>query len=449
MNETYLTVGALTDYLQYKFTADPYLQEVTVEGEVTNFKIGTKHKYFKLKDENEEKQISITMFSWQFNQVNFPVENGMKVRITGKIELYAPNGTYSLVAKKMVLAGEGELHQKFLEIQQKLQQEGVFQFQKKAIPLYPKKIAVVTSPTGAVIHDIIRVVNERYPLAEIVLFPAVVQGQLAPSSLVQQLEMIQRNAEEYDVAIVGRGGGSYEELFCFNDEAVVRAASHLTIPLITCVGHQVDLTLIDEVADYSASTPTAAATKATPDRTELTQKLKYFRQLLQTNVEKVWLNKEQQLRRCAQSPVFKQSEQLYQMKEIQLEQLKVKLEQAIQQQYQQKWIAYQNVKARLNDRVLEQQFTHNQTIFQHQKVQLLKAFEQDYTKKKEKLSFLKQQLSALNPEAILKRGYAYVTKEKEWIESGKKLQVNDEIVIHLQDATLLATITKKEMRKEE
>lgn len=432
-DETCLTVAALTDYLQYKFTADPYLKEVIVEGEVTNFKLGTKHKYFKLKDENEEKQISITMFSWQFQHVNFPVENGMKVRITGKVELYAPNGTYSLVAQSMHLAGEGELHQKFLEIQQRLEKEGLFQFQKKAIPKFPKKIAVITSETGAVIHDIIRVVNERYPLAEIVLFPAQVQGQAAPSSLEHQLQVLQSQKEEFDVAIVGRGGGSYEELFCFNDEAVVRAAARLSVPLITSVGHQVDLTLIDEVADYSASTPTAAATKATPDRQELLLYIQQLRQAMQRALMYQLQTQTQKLQQLQQASVFTQAQHLYQKQEEQLYYLQQRLYAAMQNSYQKNVHLLQTYQKSLNVQVLEQQVATAHLHLQKAQQSLLHAWQKALVNKQNQLEKDKTHLQALNPTAILQRGYAFVQAQKNWISSIQQVQVGQSLQVHLKD----------------
>ncbi|GEO58098.1 exodeoxyribonuclease VII large subunit [Companilactobacillus bobalius] len=261
-NEQYLTVTALTQYLKRKFDVDPYLGHVYLMGEISNFRIRPNaHQYFSLKD--DKAKISAIMFKSNFSKVKFQPEEGMKVLVKGRISLYEPSGSYQIYVESMEPDGLGALYLAFEQLKKKLAAQGVFDLPKKPIPQFPKRIAVVTSQSGAVIHDIMTTVARRYPIVQIVLYPAQVQGQEAAPTIVKQLKRINENGN-YDTIIIGRGGGSIEDLWPFNEEVVAQAIVQSKIPVISSVGHETDTTIADLVADLRAATPTAAAELATP-----------------------------------------------------------------------------------------------------------------------------------------------------------------------------------------
>ncbi|HIY91528.1 exodeoxyribonuclease VII large subunit [Companilactobacillus sp. HBUAS56275] len=261
-NEQYLTVTALTQYLKRKFDVDPYLGHVYLMGEISNFRMRPNaHQYFSLKD--DKAKISAIMFKSNFSKVKFQPEEGMKVLVKGRISLYEPSGSYQIYVESMEPDGLGALYLAFEQLKKKLAAQGVFDLPKKPIPQFPKRIAVVTSQSGAVIHDIMTTVARRYPIVQIVLYPAQVQGQEAAPTIVKQLKRINEDGN-YDTIIIGRGGGSIEDLWPFNEETVAQAIVQSKIPVISSVGHETDTTIADLVADLRAATPTAAAELATP-----------------------------------------------------------------------------------------------------------------------------------------------------------------------------------------
>jgi len=260
--DKYLTVTQLTKYISAKFNHDPYLDRVFVTGELSNFRLrSNSHQYFNLKDQGA--LIAAVMFKSQFSSIKFAPEEGMKVLVVGRVGTYEQRGTYQLYIEHMEPDGVGALHVAFEQLKQKLAAEGLFEFEPKPIPRYPKKIAVVTSSKGAVIRDIITTVKRRYPIVELVVYPTVVQGDAAAPNIVANLARIEKDGS-YDTIIIGRGGGSIEDLWPFNEEMVVRAIAACQTPVISSVGHETDTTLADFVADQRAATPTAAAEIATP-----------------------------------------------------------------------------------------------------------------------------------------------------------------------------------------
>lgn len=440
MSDTMLTVSALTSYLKYKFNQDPYLQKVTVQGEVTNFRRRQGHQYFSIKDERAS--IDIVMFSSRFNKIPFELETGMSVVITGKIDLYEKTGRYNLNAETLQLAGEGALHQRFLEIKDRLEKEGLFNRPKKSFPRYPKAIAVATSASGSVIHDIIRTVSQRFPLTKITLFPTVVQGQEAADSIVHALEQIRQHQAEFDIAIVGRGGGSYEDLFCFNEEKVVRAAADFPLPLITSVGHQTDRTLIDEVADYSAATPTMAGEFAVPDKQEEQAQIMQWQVRLNQSLKGRIERAEGQLRRLQESFVFTTPERLYAYQELQLETQRQQLNQNFQKLYHRFNEQYQQRAQQL----LRYSPLQKIELLSHQlktcDQQRLQAMTHYFEQKVMKWQAQDEQLKLLNPQEVLKRGYTYTTAEGKTIESIAKLAKGQSIRIHFNDGIVQATINE-------
>lgn len=306
----YLSVSTLTKYLKAKFDRDPYLERVYLTGEISNFRRRPNHQYFALKDEGAV--IQATMWAGQFRKLDFELEEGMKVLAVGRISIYPPSGSYSINIESLVPDGVGALAVKFEQLKKKLTAEGLFEQRwKQTLPQFSKKIAVVTSPSGAVIRDIITTVQRRFPMSQIVLYPTKVQGQGSAEEIAGNIRRANQRGD-FDVMIIGRGGGSIEDLWGFNEEIVVRAIFESRIPIISSVGHETDVTLADFVADSRAATPTAAAELATPNtKVDLInwaneQEKRLFNRL--THVIKI---RRERVVKLSQSVVFRQPERLY------------------------------------------------------------------------------------------------------------------------------------------
>lgn len=295
MNDKYMTISRLNEYIKYKFDEDQNLKKVFIKGEISNFKNHTRgHLYFTLKD--DDSRLSAVMFSSQAQYLKFTPEDGQNVLVEGRISCYPAQGTYQIYVDKMEADGIGNLYLEFEKLKKKLLEEGLFNKEhKKEIPKYPKRIGIVTASTGAAIKDILSTIKRRYPICETILFPALVQGAGAAPDVVKQI----KKAEEYDldVLIVGRGGGSIEDLWAFNEEIVARAIYDCKIPTISAVGHEIDVTIADYVADLRAPTPTGAAEMAVPVLSEVKNNIDSLNIRLRENIlsrinrEKLRLNK--------------------------------------------------------------------------------------------------------------------------------------------------------------
>lgn len=415
--EKYLTIRALTAYLKRKFDADPYLEKVYVTGEISNLgRRRGRHLYFSIKDPEGQAVISAAMFSYA-NRLKFVPEEGMKVNAIGRIQIYEPSGTYSIILEQMTPDGIGELFLAYEQLKQKLAAEGLFQLPKRPLPIFPKKIAVVTSPTGAVIEDIARTVQRRFPMAQVVLFPALVQGDKAAASVVKQIKRIDASGE-YDTLIVGRGGGAIEDLWAFNDETLVRTIAAATIPMISSVGHETDNTLADLVADHRAATPTAAAELATPvTLAQLVARLNELQLRLTVRIKALITSRAQRLQRVAQRPILQQPDRLYVGYNQRIDQLS----QRLSQQMQQRLLTAQHQVETLTQR--QQQI--RQTLLQapREKVQLLAA-----------------KLDLMSPLKILTRGYVVLSKADQVVRHVDELQPADTVTIRLADGQATAKI---------
>ena len=273
-NDKYLTVIALTKYLKHKFDADEHLRKILLKGEISNLKKhSTGHYYFSLKDEYSK--INAIMFSTQTKKLKFDVEDGMKVLVSGRVSVYENTGSYQIYVDGMEEDGIGNLYVAFEQLKKKLMQEGLFdEKHKKKIPKIPTKIGIITAPTGAAIKDILSTIQRRFPICETLLFPSLVQGEMASLDIEKNIKRAQNY--DLDVLIIGRGGGSIEDLWPFNEENVARAIYQSQIPIISAVGHEVDFTISDFVADLRAPTPTGAAEMAVPNMRDLEKQLKQF-----------------------------------------------------------------------------------------------------------------------------------------------------------------------------
>jgi len=318
--QRYLSVNALTKYIKRKFDADPHLRDIHVRGEISNFKQHSSgHMYFTLKD--EKARILAVMFSSQSRLMKFAPENGMKVIVKGDISVYEPSGQYQIYIKEMRPEGIGELFLAYEQLKQRLDAEGLFAAEtKKPIPMYPRTVGVITSPTGAAIRDVITTIKRRYPIANILVFPALVQGENAAPSIVKAIE--KANAmNEIDVLIVGRGGGSIEELWAFNEEITARAIFLSKIPIISAVGHETDFTIADFVADLRAPTPTGAAELAVPHIDELMDRILQRQTRLLRAMKGKFQFENERLHRAKKSYAFRYPHRLYEQKLEQVDKL--------------------------------------------------------------------------------------------------------------------------------
>jgi exodeoxyribonuclease VII large subunit len=352
----YLSVSTLTKYLKTKFDRDPYLERVFLTGEISNFRRRPKHQYFAIKD--EKSVIQATMWAGAFSKLNFDLEEGMKVNLVGRVQLYEPGGSYSIIIEKMMPDGIGALAVQIEQLKKKLTAEGLFNPDfKQAIPSFSRKIGVITSPSGAVIRDIITTVNRRFPMTEILLFPAKVQGNGAADEVASRIREANKRAD-LDVLIIGRGGGSIEDLWAFNEEIVVRAIFESRIPVISSVGHETDTTLADFVADRRAATPTAAAELATPNtKLDILQYLTNSETRLTSSVQRSVNQGQERLIRLQNSVIFRQPERLYDGYLQKLDQLTNTLTQRLQQHYQKNQQAQSLLTSRLTSLRLDQKIS--------------------------------------------------------------------------------------------
>lgn len=445
--DKYLTVTALTRYLHKKFTVDPYLQRVFLTGEISNFRLRPRHQYFSIKDDNAK--ISAVMFQSNFKRVKFIPEEGMKVLLVGRIDLYEPNGTYQINIESMQPDGVGALYEAYEQLKKKLAAEGLFSVEKKRIPRFPQKIAVITSPSGAVIRDIMTTVKRRYPIAQLVLFPAVVQGEQAADSLVGRLKEVTQH-EDFDTVIIGRGGGSIEDLWPFNEEKVARAIAAVKIPVISSVGHETDTTIADLVADLRAPTPTAAAELATPLLSDEILKLKQQRLRLVQAMKTVLDRNERQAARQIDSYIFKTPARLYEGYLQKLDFLNSKLEAAFGQELSRVQREQLELNSRLKMVDPKPRLKRSESILATNKQQLQRNMQLYLVAKKNELAQQVSNLDALSPLSVMGRGYSYVSHAGKITKSVKNLDVDDKVVLHMADGIADARIidTKEEQGNE-
>ncbi|NVZ01110.1 exodeoxyribonuclease VII large subunit [Pediococcus pentosaceus] len=436
--DKYLTVSALTNYIKRKFDADPYLHRVYLVGEISNFRLRTNsHQYFSLKDENAK--ISAIMFKSAFAKVKFQPEEGMRVIVSGRISLYPGNGSYQIYVDSMQPDGVGALYQAYEQLKIKLSQEGLFEAPKLPIPKYPRKIAIVTSPSGAVIRDIITTVSRRYPIVQLVLFPALVQGNEAANSIAAQIKMI-NTLDDFDTIIIGRGGGSIEDLWPFNEEVVARAIFASKLPVISSVGHETDTTIADLVADMRAATPTAAAELATPVLTDILEELQKLQ--LQTIVafRNILEMRSQQVQHLQQSYIFQEPQRLY---EGYVQNVDILTEKLISLEKQQITTAEGSFKT-LNSRLLANT-PASRIKMAKQNVEHLRQMTNNnitnrFSKYANDLNSLIGSLDTLSPLKIMSRGYTYVTRDTKVVKSIEDLSIDDKIQLNFSDGSANAVI---------
>lgn len=416
----YYTVSAYNTSIKKFLDSVDELKDVHIKGEISNWKGATRgHLYFTLKD--EESRISAVMFKNAADTLDFVPKEGDKVLVDGRITAYPASGTYQVYINKMRLDGEGDLLKKLEELKKKLQAEGLFdESHKKPIPKFPKKIGVVTSSNinQAAVHDIITTINRRYPLCEVILFPAMVQGEQAKFDIVKQIEEANKEIYELDTLIVGRGGGSIEDLWAFNEEIVARAIYDSRVPIISAVGHDIDYTIADFVADLRAATPTAGAELAVPNLADV---LSYIKQL-EIRSNQAITSKINHLRdilnKIKKSYVLENPLASFQIKEQKLDELINRLNTNITNKLD-------SSKVRLNN-ILSKR--------------IIKNPEDLLIPKKNSLELVINKLELLNPLSVIKKGYSVVETDSKIIKSVKDVKENDKLKIKVIDGIIKANV---------
>ena len=430
--EKYLSVTTLTKYLKMKFDKDPYLERVYLTGQVSNFRKRPTHQYFSLKDDRAV--IQATIWSGVYQRLGFDLEEGMKINVVGRVQVYEPSGSYSIIIEKAEPDGVGALAIQFEQLKNKLAEEGLFQERfKQSLPQFSKKIGVVTSRSGAVIQDIITTVSRRFPGVEIVLYPTKVQGEGAEEEIARNITRANERAD-LDVLIIGRGGGSIEDLWAFNEEIVVRAIFESRLPIISSVGHETDVTLADFVADKRAATPTAAAELATPvTKLDLLTYLQNQEKRMTTAVKHTLSKKQEALRILSQSVIFRQPERLYDGYLQRLDQLQLRLKQGLNAELvrnQQKVQEQVHRLEQLSPIIKIQRYQDR--IFQLQKL-MRSQMAVTYDAKVAEVKRLSEALLMLDTSRIVARGYAIVKKGEVVVASAKDLKENDQVSLLMRD----------------
>ena len=392
-----LSVTQLNEYLKMVIEGDRVLSNVFVRGEISNFKLySSGHAYFTLKD--DAGQLKSVMFRSYFSRLAFMPEDGMRVIAHGRVSVYESSGQYQLYVDDLQPDGAGSLAMRFEQLKRKLAAEGLFdEARKRPLPPMPKRIGVITSPSGAAVHDIINVLGRRFPAAEMILYPSEVQGAQAPAQLISGVEFFSMTGL-VDVIILGRGGGSAEDLWAFNDEYLVRAVASCSVPVISAVGHESDFTICDFVADRRAPTPSAAAEIAVPDMGEILRGLASMKIGLQTSMQKRITQERRILGQITASRVFTRPEQM---------------------------------------------LDHFRMHLDEREADLNRAIEQTLLQRKQSTASMAGKLQALNPLSILSRGYATVSRDGASITSVKQINDNDTLDIRMADGSVRATVSQR------
>ncbi len=438
---SYLTVKALTKYIKRKFDADPHLREVFVKGELSNVKIHQSgHIYFTLKDDGA--RIAATMFKTAATKLAFEPKEGMQVFIRGDVNVYEGYGTYQLYVQEMQPDGIGSLFVAYNQLKEHLQQEGLFKPEwKQPIPRFPEKIGVLTSTTGAAIRDICTTLKRRYPLAEVFIYPTLVQGAQAAPNIVHNIERANIDAS-CDVLIVGRGGGSIEDLWAFNEEAVARAIFGSRIPIISAVGHETDTTIADYVADLRAPTPTAAAEMAVPDQQDLCQRMLTQKSQLHQIVRAQLMAERQRLKKLQQSYPLSMPQRLYRPFTERLAQLESGLQKAMQVDLMKKTARFQQLHSAVEQHSPKKALSFHQRELETHVQQLTRAATHYVTKQKQQFEATVRTLEALNPLAILTRGFTVAYKDHQMLKSSADIKPQDQLTLSFHDGKVIADVVK-------
>lgn len=444
MQTTFITVRSLTKYIKKKFDVDPYLKRVWVKGELSNVKIHTSgHIYFTLKDEHA--RILAVMFSSAAKNLPFKPESGMNVFVEADVSVYEQTGQYQLYVHAMEPDGKGALYVAYEQLKQKLEQEGLFaSARKRPIPTYPEKVGLITSKTGAAVQDMMTTLKRRYPIAEVILFPALVQGTQAPASIVEAIRKANED-QSLDVLLVGRGGGSIEELWAFNEEMVARAIVESTIPVISAVGHETDFTIADFVADLRAPTPTAAAELAVPNILDVVATLETKTQQIRSAMKNLVENQKTKLKGIQSKPVFTRPDLMLRYPTERLSRAEQALQQIPIRILENKKMKMEHLASRIANQHPLNRVEKYQKNLSYLDQQLKYGMKKHITQSTHSFSTVLTKLEGLNPLAIMNRGYSVTYKEEsKLIKSIKQVEEKDSIQVRMVDGTLYCTVNGKE-----
>lgn len=402
MAQNVLSISQLNEYIRGRMDSDPLLTQVAVRGEISNYKLyPSGHHYFTLKD--EASALKCVMFKGNAMRLRFRPENGMKIIAMGRVSVFPRDGAYQLYCTAMAMDGIGDLYAAFEQLKKKLEAQGLFDpAHKKPLPKYPGTIGIITSSAGAAVHDMLRILRKRYPLSQVKLLPVRVQGAEAPGEIAAAIGYA-NYWKLADLLIVGRGGGSIEDLWAFNDERVAFAIYRSEIPVISAVGHEPDVTISDFVADLRAATPSNAAELAVPDQDGLLQQLDSMTAAMASYLNRQIKSAQRHLDVLSQSPALRSPDGYLQQREKSLELLKNRM------------IAAQN---------------------------------QNITRKNQQYIAAVSKLDAMSPLKVLSRGYAMTQNSGgEVVRSIKQVEIGERISISLSDGKLSATVMNKEETK--
>lgn len=422
-NDKYLTITAITRYLKYKLDSDEHLKNVFLKGEISNFKAhSTGHLYFSLKDETSK--INAIMFSANAKKLKFHPQDGSKVLLVGRISVYEATGNYQIYVEDMIEDGVGNLYIAYEKLKAELAKEGLFDdSHKKKIPKIPSKVGIITAPTGAAIKDIISTIRRRFPLCETILFPSLVQGENAAVDIVKNIKLA--DTYDLDVLIVGRGGGSIEDLWPFNEEIVARAIYEANVPIISAVGHEVDFTIADFVSDLRAPTPTGAAELAVPNQTDVLKHIEQLRIRANENIYKKINYQKLYLDSLKNSFVIKSPMIMYENKKQKLDMNLEKIKNLINNILEVR-------KSKFN--LLKSNYLLNNPneIYKHQQIRLENIIDK---------------LNIINPLNTLKRGYTLTYFDDNIVKDIKDIKVGNVIKTRFTNGTVESTVTNiKEVR---
>lgn len=416
MEREYITISDINNYIKSVIDRDHFLNKVYLKGEISNFKNHTRgHLYFTLKDDNS--RLNAVMFESSARNLTFTPEDGMSVLIDGRISCYPASGSYQVYVEKMEMDGIGRLFVEYEKLKKKLEKEGLFDLEhKKKIPRYPNRIGVITASTGAAIKDIISTIKRRYPICEVILFPSLVQGDGAKENIVRQIKV----ADTYnlDTLIVGRGGGSIEDLWAFNEEIVARAIYECKTPVISAVGHEIDFTIADFVADLRAPTPTGAAEMAVPTIFDVQNMLDNYEIRLNKYIKNMVNQKFIMLERFKRSYILKNPMSMYEIKEQRLDNL------------------LDNLKNNFQNLVNTKKNSFNILIASY----VLNNPSMITDKASQKMDMLIKSIKLLNPLSILEKGYSVVSMNDKAINDAKDIKIDDEIDIRMHKGNVKAKV---------
>ena len=438
MNSEYLTISDINRIIKNTIEQNSELRDVYLKGEISNIKYHTRgHLYFSLKDENSK--INAVMFNYE-RYLNFNPKDGDSVLVHGRISVYEASGSYQIYVDSLELDGLGNLYVLFEKLKKKLSEEGLFDKEhKRKIKRVPRKIGVITAPTGAAVRDIISTINRRFPMTEIYLFPTLVQGEDAAANIVEMINLA-NTFDDIDTIILGRGGGSIEDLWAFNEEIVARAIYNSRIPIISGVGHEIDFTISDFVADMRAPTPTGAALMATPDIEEVRRYFDSSKDRINNAIENKIYSLTELLNKYKSNYILNNPIRLYEMKEQKLDIIFDKLNSIIKTKIEYYTHIIDKYKSNYilnNPNVL---YDREKEKIENIKLNLNKSIIKILEKNTNDLNTLRLKVNLLNPENILDKGYSIVQKDNKIIKNIDDITIDDNISILLKNGNILANV---------